>query len=211
MTKFDPELAIIWYGMFIVATTFHEAAHAFVAAKGGDLTGEQQITLNPIPHIKREPFGMVIIPIFSFLSSGGMIGWASTPYNLLWALKNPHKSALMAIAGPISNFLLMLLFLFSIYITKQVGTISLDGSMFFTSLVIGFQLNLTLTLLNMIPIPPLDGGHAIALFMPKKLARIWIQNITKPVISAIGFVLAWTFFNKFHAYIMKALVKFFFN
>src|SRR5260370_7999852 len=73
----------ISYVVFLFSTTCHEAAHAFVAKMGGDTTAALggQVSLNPIPHIRRSPFGMVVIPIVSFLFSGGMIGWARAPYD----------------------------------------------------------------------------------------------------------------------------------
>jgi hypothetical protein len=67
---------IIWYAVFLFSTVFHEAAHALTAYKMGDSTAHSkgQVSLNPIPHIKREPFGTVIVPILSFAAGGWMIG-----------------------------------------------------------------------------------------------------------------------------------------
>ncbi|HEU4904854.1 MAG TPA: hypothetical protein VFT19_01910, partial [Solirubrobacterales bacterium] len=72
----------IWYVVFLLALTLHEAGHALAAWLGGDETAYQggQVTLNPMPHIRREPFGTVVIPIITFFFSGWMMGWASTPY-----------------------------------------------------------------------------------------------------------------------------------
>src|SRR5437588_3636929 len=109
MTDLNPELlvfAFIWYVAFLFSTTCHEASHALVAKWGGDDTAERggQITLNPIPHIRREPWGMVVIPILAFLFFGAMIGWASAPYNAEWQARHPRRGALMALAGPAANF-----------------------------------------------------------------------------------------------------------
>src|SRR5208282_5331142 len=96
-------LGFIWYVAFLFSTTCHEAAHAYVAKIGGDTTAALggQVSLNPIPHIRRSPFGMVVFPILSFfLSGGGMIGWASAPYDPLWERRHPRRSAWMALAGP---------------------------------------------------------------------------------------------------------------
>ena len=94
-------LATVWYVVFIISLTFHEAAHAFVAHKFGDPTAyyQGQVTLDPIPHIRRSPVGMVIVPIVSFIIGGWMIGWASAPYDPYWADSNRRKAALMALAG----------------------------------------------------------------------------------------------------------------
>ncbi len=70
---------MIWYLVFLFSTTCHEAAHALAARLGGDLTAFHggQVTLNPAPHIQREPFGLVLAPIVSYFWSGWMLGWAS--------------------------------------------------------------------------------------------------------------------------------------
>jgi hypothetical protein len=107
----DIALGAIWYLAFLFSTTCHEAAHALVAKWGGDSTAFEggQVTLNPIPHLLRSPFGMVVMPILSYLFGGWMIGWASAPYDPSWQRRHPHRSAWMALAGPAANFTLMLL------------------------------------------------------------------------------------------------------
>ncbi len=108
-----PDLALgaIWYIVFLFSTTCHEAAHALVAKLGGDTTAAEggQVTLNPIPHIRRSPYGMVVIPIISYVVGGWMIGWASAPFNPAWQRQYPRRSAWMALAGPAANFTLMIL------------------------------------------------------------------------------------------------------
>ena len=76
MNTADIALGAVWYLVFLFSTTCHEAAHALAAKWGGDLTAFEggQVTLNPIPHIRRSPFGMVIVPIASFALGGWMIG-----------------------------------------------------------------------------------------------------------------------------------------
>ncbi len=101
----------LWYLAFLFSTVFHEAAHAFVAMKLGDDTAMHggQVTLDPVPHIRREPFGTVVVPILSFVMGGWMIGWASTPYDPYWARQYPKRSALMTLAGPVSNLTLLII------------------------------------------------------------------------------------------------------
>jgi Zn-dependent protease len=106
----------VWYLVFVFSTTCHEAAHAWVAYRGGDPTAYSlgHVTLDPTPHIRRSPFGMVVIPILSFLfpllvgqgGHGWMIGWASVPVNRQWAVKHPRRAAVMSLAGPAANLLL---------------------------------------------------------------------------------------------------------
>ncbi len=71
----------LWYLAFLFSVVVHEASHAFAAMKLGDTTAYEggQVTLDPLPHIKREPLGTVVVPVFSYLLGGWMIGWASAP------------------------------------------------------------------------------------------------------------------------------------
>ena len=111
MQGLDIGLGAIWYLVFVFSSVVHEASHAYIAMLGGDLTGyrEGQVSLNPRAHIKREPLGMVVIPLLSFVSAGWMIGWASVPYDPRWAERFPRRAAWMSLAGPASNLLLVLL------------------------------------------------------------------------------------------------------
>src|ERR1700756_194567 len=114
MPELSPELlayGFVWYVAFLFSTTCHEAAHALVAKWGGDETAAMggQVTLNPVPHIQREPWGMVVIPILPFIFARQMIGWASAPFDPLWERRHPRRAALMALAGPAANLTLMLL------------------------------------------------------------------------------------------------------
>src|SRR5258708_26834693 len=106
MNDLTPEalmMGFISYIVFLFSTTCHEAAHTLAAKIGGDSTAALagQISLKPIPHIRRSPFGMVIFPILSFfLSGGGMIGWATAPYRPLWERRHPRRSPRDGLAGP---------------------------------------------------------------------------------------------------------------
>src|SRR5215475_8256070 len=102
--------AIMTYVVFLYSTVLHEAAHAWAAHRLGDDTAYRggQVSLDPTPHIKREPWGMVLIPILSFLMGGWMIGWASAPYDPEWARMYPRRAGMMAVAGPVANLLLVL-------------------------------------------------------------------------------------------------------
>ncbi len=131
-------LGLIWYVVFLFSTTCHEAAHAFVAKREGDFTAfdSGQVTLNPMPHIRREPFGMVLFPIVSFLMGGWMMGWASAPYDPAWSSRYPHRAAKMALAGPAANFLLALTAAIAIHLGLIVGMFHLPASVGFTEIVV---------------------------------------------------------------------------
>ena len=103
----------LWYAVFLLSLTCHEAAHAFVAWRGGDPTAYEagQVSLSPWPHIRREPWGTVLIPLITFLMYAGsgsawMMGWASAPYDPSWERRHPRRAALMAAAGPAANLVL---------------------------------------------------------------------------------------------------------
>src|SRR3954469_8862925 len=124
MSDFSPELLVygfISYVVFLFSTTCHEASHALVAKLGGDTTAARQVTLNPLPHIQREPWGMVVIPILSFLFTQGMIGWASAPFDPSWQRRHPRRAALMALAGPAANYTLMLLAVIGLHVGQTMG------------------------------------------------------------------------------------------
>src|SRR5688572_11626243 len=100
-----------WYGVFLFSTVIHEASHALASLKLGDDTAHRggQVSLDPIPHISREPFGLVVVPLLSYILGGWMMGWASAPYDPHWAHKYPRRTGLMALAGPVSNLCLFLI------------------------------------------------------------------------------------------------------
>src|SRR5437763_13725039 len=84
---------VMWYVVFLLSTTCHEAAHAWAASLGGDLTAFHggQVSLDPLPHIRREPFGMVVFPILTYIASQWMMGWASAPYDPYWAQRRSEE------------------------------------------------------------------------------------------------------------------------
>ena len=116
MSHNDLVLIPLWYAVFLLSLTCHEAAHAFMAYRGGDPTAYAggQVTLNPLPHIQREPFGTIVIPLITFVSMGWMMGWASAPYDPLWEDRHPRRAAAMAAAGPAANAILALMALLAL-------------------------------------------------------------------------------------------------
>jgi Zn-dependent protease len=204
---------LLWYFAFLFSTTLHEAAHAFAGFRLGDRTAYEggQVTLNPIPHMKREPVGTILVPAISYLASGWMIGWASTPYNFLWALDNPKSSAKMSLAGPSANLLLLLTSALLLRIGLMTGTFIPPESVNFTRTVIAdqegiftpiaallnifFSLNLLLFLFNLLPVPPLDGSGILPLFFSHNLAVKYLETIHHPRFALIGLLVAWKIFD----------------
>lgn len=179
---------LIWYAVFVFSVTTHEAAHAWAGKKLGDDTADDEglVTLNPTPHMQREPFGMVLIPILSLFSGGYCIGWGSCPYSPVFRSMFPKRSSLVAAAGPISNLIIALGTVILIHIGVSMGLFRIGGMLSLTQIVtsnsaaleglakilsILFTLNMVLFILNLIPIPPLDGYNIVKLLIPKKYLR----------------------------------------
>jgi Zn-dependent protease len=182
MPNLDPEFLVrvlLYYIVFLFSTTCHEAAHAFVAKLGGDNTAELggQVSLNPLPHIRRSPFGMVVFPLLSAFFLNGMIGFASAPYNPNWARRHPHRAGLMALAGPATNFSLMILGALGLRLGAYLHWIHSFRDPAAQLLFALFSLNLLLGVFNLIPAPPLDGSSAIMLFMSEDRARGYLDWI----------------------------------
>lgn len=156
--------------VLIFSLTAHEAAHGLTAWLGGDRTAKDRglVTLNPIPHMKREPMGMIVVPVIViFLSNCGMAaGGASAPIDANWADKNPKKAALMSAAGPLANIALAAIaFGVLFYIgrpDRDNGTVVFIGQ---TAWLVMF-LNLLLATFNLMPLPPFDGAGVVSGLLP---------------------------------------------
>jgi Zn-dependent protease len=210
-----PNLAegFAYYIVFLFSTTLHEAAHAWAARRLGDPTAYHggQVTLDPMPHIRREPFGMVILPIISVLISGWPFGYASAPYDPVWARRYPKRAAQMALAGPASNLLLVVLSGLLIRLGTFSGAFYPPDSIHFGYLAeakpglpaaiaivlsIFFSLNLLLFAFNLLPLPPLDGSGAIPLVLSPRATESYQDFlINTPGIAWIGMLIAWQIFD----------------
>ena len=203
----------LWFVVFLLSLTCHEASHALVAMWGGDPTAYHggQVTLDPRPHIRREPSGTIVVPIVSYLLSGWMMGWASAPYDPHWQDRHPKRAALMALAGPLSNVALVLVAAATIRAGMLAGVFHLPESVGFTHIVaaapgsflepvatflsIMFSLNLLLAAFNMLPVPPLDGITAIGLILSEEAARKAANLGRNPSFTFVGILIAWNVFD----------------
>lgn len=158
----------IWALPVLFAITVHEVAHGWVARRLGDPTAMMlgRLTLNPIKHI--DPIGTIILPILMMWMSNFVFGWAK-PVPVTWEnLKHPKRDmALVALAGPLSNLLMAILWA----VIMKIG-LSMQGTADWLALPLlymggaGIYINSILLVLNLLPIPPLDGGRVLSGLLP---------------------------------------------
>ena len=179
---------LIWYSVFLFSVTCHEAAHAFAAWRLGDATAflGGQVSLNPLPHIQREPVGMVLVPLLFLFTSGYPLGWASTPYSVDWSWRFPKRASLMALAGPLANLLICLAAGFALRYTEPLGLNFAAQKI----LQVLFYLNIILFVFNLFPFPPMDGAGILGLFLPEDKARQFQTWSAQRSVAAIGMLSA---------------------
>ena len=179
----------------LFAITLHEAAHGYVARHFGDMTAYQQgrISLNPWRHI--DPVGTILFPLLTLWLGGILFGWAKpVPVNFA-ALRRPKQDMLwVAIAGPASNLFMALgwallykitwLFPDSYFAEPLLGMAS-----------IGININIILMVLNLLPLPPLDGGRVAVSLLPHRqafqLSRVEPYGIFILIFLVISGALGW--------------------
>ena len=198
------------FTVLLISLVVHEAAHATVGLLGGDRTAYLggQVTLNPIPHVRRSPIGMVVIPIILLLATknSAIAGFASAPYDPAWASRHPQRAALMAAAGPLSNVALALIacavLLGLVYgdgitywelqrfAASWGGQTSREGAAYAVARIATtfLQLNIFLALLNLLPWPPLDGASVLEGFFPKLLRPFYDLVRSQSGLSIVGFI-----------------------
>jgi len=161
----DPILLIFQIAVLFLSVIVHEVSHGLMALHLGDETAKNagRLTLNPLKHI--DPIGSILVPILTYMSGGFLFGWAlPVPYNPRALYKDYVYGPLkVALAGPLSNFGLALIF----------GTIIRFGGGYFNPLTIQLLysivlLNCVLFIFNLIPIPPLDGSQILKLILPRE-------------------------------------------
>ena len=216
---------LLWYVAFLFSTTLHEASHAFAAFRLGDRTAYEggQLTLDPIPHMRREPVGTIVVPILSFLIGGWMIGWASVPYDPQWAYDNPRSSAKMSAAGPAANLLLAVLAALAIRLGIMWGLFFPPDSIDYAHVIdatrggtlatvaafinVLFSLNLLLFIFNLLPVPPLDGSGIIPMFLRDDRAKKYLDLVRNPSFSLLGIVVAWNVFDYVYSPLHLAFIN----
>ncbi len=170
---------IVWILPVVFAITVHEVAHGWVAKKYGDNTASMlgRLTLNPIKHI--DWFGTVILPGLLLLTGTGFIfGWAKpVPVDARNFKKPRHDMAMVALAGPVANLLMALGWALLARIGVIIGVEAISLPLIYTGIA-GISINLVLALVNLLPIPPLDGSRILSGLLPNRLA--WQYNQLEP-------------------------------
>ncbi|NLO79952.1 MAG: site-2 protease family protein [Xanthomonadaceae bacterium] len=157
----------VWVLPVLFAITLHEVAHGWAAEKLGDRTARRlgRISLNPVRHI--DPVGTVLVPLLLFFSGGFIFGWAK-PVPVTWEnLRQPKRDmALVAVAGPAANLLMALAW----GLLAKLGAEAVASPTIARGLVMmgiaGLQINIVLMVLNLLPLPPLDGSRIVSSLLP---------------------------------------------
>lgn len=158
----------------ILAITVHEASHGYAARHFGDFTADRagRITLNPFKHI--DLFGTILLPAMTIFLGGILFGWAKpVPVNFA-ALRNPKKDMLwVAAAGPASNFVMAIIW--AIVFKLTIGAPDNVAVPLALMAQAGISINIVLMVLNLLPLPPLDGGRIAVSLLPHDLAVRFAQ------------------------------------
>lgn len=150
----------------LFAITVHEAAHAFAAKRYGDNTAFMmgRMTLNPIQHI--DLIGTILVPLMAVALGGFIFGWAKPVPVDFGRLRNPKKDMLwVAAAGPISNFVMAAIWLVLLKLALNMDNSYAEPMALMSNA--GVLINLSLMVLNLLPIPPLDGGRIVVSLLPR--------------------------------------------
>ena len=163
----------VWALPVLLAITVHEASHGYAARALGDRTAEMlgRLSLNPLRHI--DPLGTVVLPIVLLVLGGFLFGWAKPVPVAMRNLKNPRRDmALVAIAGPFSNGLMAIgwALLLKFVLTQDPSEGLWTGLRLMC--VAGISINIVLMVLNLLPLPPLDGGRVLTGLLPERAARV---------------------------------------
>ncbi len=155
----------------LFAITVHEAAHGYVARMFGDNTAYVlgRVTLNPVKHI--DPIGTIVLPLGMALFTPFIFGWAK-PVPVDWSsLRRPKRDMIwVAAAGPAVNLVMAILWAILYSVLQAVGV---QERFFFEVAQAGVSVNLVIMALNLLPIPPLDGGRIVAGLLPRNLSNAY--------------------------------------
>jgi Zn-dependent protease len=215
---FDPVELAMTIVLLVLCLGIHEAAHGWVALKCGDTTARDlgRITLNPIPHI--DLFMTILLPAMIYIGSGGrmLFGGAKPVPVSFHRLRHPWRDmSFVAIAGPLSNFLLALLFMvaFKFFVrTGYYNDASAAGARLHDFLprvlLQAVSFNALLAIFNLVPIPPLDGSRVMAWLLPESLRPGYVALERYGMLVIFGLLYLSSSFNRYLSGAIGGLVEF---
>lgn len=159
-------LLIFNLAVLIMSVVVHEVSHGLMAKKLGDNTARDlgRLSFNPLKHL--DFIGSFLVPLISYLGGGFVFGWAKpVPYNPYNIKNQKWGPAMVAIVGPLSNFVIALIFGLGLRFIPQIPSETAIA----VSLIV--YINILLGLFNLMPIPPLDGSKILAAVLPYKYER----------------------------------------
>lgn len=175
--------------IFLLSIIIHEVSHGAMADYLGDPTAknEGRLTLNPIKHL--DPIGSILVPLILIISRVGIIfGWAKpvpiNPFNLRDKI---YGQAKVAIAGPLANILVALIFGIALRFLPFLFSAEIGSNLFIIFSYIVW-INLLLAIFNLLPIPPLDGSHILFTFLPKQFDSLKIFLIQYQLFILLFFI-----------------------
>ena len=181
MPQLTPEALALGLTQFVVllfSLSFHESAHAWTALRQGDPTAQSlgRISLNPLVHI--DPVGTIVMPLLMIFTGVPLLGWAKpTPVNPRLFRSLRSGQILVSAAGPISNMLLALIFTALLFVAVRTLPQPFNQQPLVVFLGLGVQLNVSLAIFNLIPLPPLDGSHVAEWALPNGLGHRYVAAI----------------------------------
>ncbi len=199
----------IWAIPVLFAITLHEVAHGWVAKKFGDTTAQSlgRLSINPLKHI--DPMGTILVPAILIITTGYAFGWAKpVPVNFS-QLRNPKKDMVwVAAAGPFANVLMTIFWALLFFVFIGAANENVQHAKFFVYMgMAGIFINLVLMFLNLIPIPPLDGGRVLSGLVPNKISMMLAKIEPYGLFVMFGLLLL-GFLNKF-VFLPSLLVLFY--
>ena len=167
----------VWALPLVFAVTVHEAAHGWVADRLGDPTARKlgRITFNPLPHI--DLVGTILVPMLMLAFTGFLLGWAKPVPVSVGRLRHPKRDmAIVAAAGPAVNLLMAIVWSIALLIAHNlVHSLPAIAVPLLLMAIAGVFVNLVLMAINLLPVPPLDGGRILTGLLPLPMARVFAR------------------------------------